>query len=61
MPIKVYGITGDWDKKELTYENSKLMGEVPVEDLKAGYEWEKNELKKDDEKWEENISADMYK
>ena len=37
------------------------MGEVPIGDLKAGYEWEKNELKKDDEKWEENISSDMYK
>ena len=61
VPIKVYGVTGDWDKKELTYENSKLMGEVSLEDLKEGYEWEKNELKKDDEKWEENISSDMYK
>ena len=61
VPVKVWEATGDWDKEELVFENVKLVKEIKPDELKAGYEYEKKDMKKYDDKYGENLSAEMYK
>lgn len=60
IPLKVWSAEGSLDKENL-FEDAKLVRQLILDELKIGYEKEKEDMKKCDEKYGENLSADMYK
>lgn len=60
-PKKVYEATGECNDEDSVFRNVKLGKEISILELKHGYEHEKQDLKYYDEKYGENLSADMYK
>lgn len=61
VPIKVYNVISDFDEKEFIYRNTKISEEAKISDLKKGYDYEVEYLKKEDEKYGENYFNEMYK
>jgi len=61
VPTKVWGISSDYNEKSLFYENVKIGKELTLAELKIGYDFEKELMIKEDEKYDDNLATDMYK